>query len=54
MTFLHESDDFSALVNIVAARTGIAASLVEKDYWITHLLWSLQNLGFEVWFKGGT
>jgi hypothetical protein len=29
-------------------------SLIEKDYWVTHTLWALQNLGLEVWFKGGT
>ena len=28
--------------------------LVEKDYWVTHVLWSLHDLGLEVWFKGGT
>ena len=54
MSFLHDEPDFSALVSVVAARKGIAAGLVEKDYWITHLLWSLQHLGFDVWFKGGT
>jgi len=54
MTFLHDERDFSALVSVVGARTGIAAGLIETDYWITHLLWSLQQLGFNVWFRGGT
>ncbi|MBI3923942.1 MAG: nucleotidyl transferase AbiEii/AbiGii toxin family protein [Armatimonadetes bacterium] len=29
-------------------------ALVEKDYWVTHALWSLEKAGFRVWFKGGT
>lgn len=32
----------------------IAAALVEKDYWVTHCLWALQEVGVEIWFKGGT
>jgi hypothetical protein len=54
LTFIHEDPEFDDLLNIVAAERGLAVSLVEKDYWVTHALWSLQNSGFEVWFKGGT
>jgi hypothetical protein len=28
--------------------------LVEKDYWITHTLWALEQAGLDLWFKGGT
>lgn len=32
----------------------LSQALVEKDYWVTHALWALQQSGLEVWFKGGT
>ncbi|MEZ4320657.1 MAG: nucleotidyl transferase AbiEii/AbiGii toxin family protein [Myxococcota bacterium] len=38
----------------VSAETGIAAALVEKDYWITHSLWALHETELAIWFKGGT
>jgi len=28
--------------------------LVEKDYWIMHALWGLQQQGFQFELKGGT
>ena len=59
MTFLHESRDFGDLLNLVTDDLSVrgielAPSLVEKDYWITHVLWALQSAGLEVSFKGGT
>jgi hypothetical protein len=54
MTFLHEDRDFSDLVAVVAKKRDLAPALVEKDYWVTHVLWGLHQLGLEVWFKGGT
>ena len=59
MTFIHEDSEFPELLAIVQrqlADQGVALSeaLVEKDYWVTHTLWSLHYLGLEVWFKGGT
>ena len=38
MSFVHEDADFQQLLGIVARETGIAAVLVEKDYWVTHTL----------------
>ena len=56
MRFLHDEPDFGELLGVVSrlnpARIGPA--LIEKDYWVTHALWSLQHQGFELWFKGGT
>jgi hypothetical protein len=43
-----------ALLSIVAERRGVAEALVEKDYWVTHTLWALQDGGLELHFKGGT
>ncbi len=54
MNFVHDDPEFRDLVRIVAQDRGIAPGLVEKDYWVTHTLWSLLRQGFELWFKGGT
>lgn len=54
MSFVHEDEEFDALLRIVAEKRRFALALVEKDYWVTHTLWALHNAGFEVWFKGGT
>jgi hypothetical protein len=54
MTFIHEDHEFMHLVQIVARATGIAAALIEKDYWVTHTLWALHQTGLSIWFKGGT
>lgn len=35
----------------VAERTGIAAALIEKDYWVTHTLWALHRTGLDIGFK---
>ena len=54
MGFIHDDDEFSELVQITSTDLRISASLVEKDYWVTHVLWSLLEGGFEIWLKGGT
>lgn len=54
MTFVHDDPEFVALLAQVSAETGIAAALVEKDYWITHSLWALHDAKLAIWFKGGT
>jgi hypothetical protein len=38
MIFVHQDPEFPRLVQIVARSTGIAAALIEKDYWVTHTL----------------
>ena len=53
--FLHEHDNFKNLLEIVANKKNINAPyLVEKDYWIMHGLWALQNLGVVRHFNLGT
>jgi hypothetical protein len=52
--FIHDDPEFGALVRLVARDHQIAPALVEKDYWVTHTLWSLQHTGLEIAFKGGT
>jgi hypothetical protein len=54
-TFLHERDDFKALVETVADKQRIRdPALVEKDYWIMHALFGLKRLGLSFELKGGT
>jgi len=54
LKFVHADLEFLDLISIVADTQGIAEALVEKDYWVTHTLWALQQEGLEIWFKGGT
>jgi hypothetical protein len=51
---LHEREDFDDLLAVVAREEAIDPGLVEKDYWIMHGLWGLQQLGFIFELKGGT
>ncbi|WP_051311355.1 nucleotidyl transferase AbiEii/AbiGii toxin family protein [Bradyrhizobium sp. Cp5.3] len=52
--FLHNHAQFADLIRIVAEEKGIDPALVEKDYWIMHCLYGLQQLGFTFQLKGGT
>src|SRR6266545_6605764 len=52
--FLHNHPQFSDLIRIVAQQRGIDPALVEKDYWIMHCLYGLQQLGQTFELKGGT
>jgi Nucleotidyl transferase AbiEii toxin, Type IV TA system len=52
--FLHDDPEFAALLRVAAARAGLDADFVEKDYWVTHVLWWLRHEQFGVCFKGGT
>ncbi len=52
--FLHEHKDFADLIKILAEEKGIEPGLVEKDYWIMHVLFGLKQQGFNFELKGGT
>lgn len=54
MAYLHEHKDFKSLLDIVADDMEIEAGLVEKDYWIMHVLYGLKKQGFHFELKGGT
>jgi hypothetical protein len=43
--FLHNHPQFADLIRIVAEERGISPALVEKDYWIMHCLYGLQQMG---------
>lgn len=38
----------------VAAEEGVSPYLIEKDYWLMHVLWGLQQQGWCFELKGGT
>jgi len=52
--YLHNHAQFSDLIRIVAQQRRIDPALVEKDYWIMHCLYGLQQLGLTFELKGGT
>lgn len=52
--YLHNHKEFSALLRIVGRELGIESGLVEKDYWIMHVLYGLKQQGYEFELKGGT
>jgi hypothetical protein len=52
--YLHDHKEFASLINILADEKKIEAGLIEKDYWIMHVLYGLKKQGFEFELKGGT
>lgn len=52
--YLHDHKEFSSLINILADEKKIEPGLIEKDYWIMHVLYGLKKQGFEFELKGGT
>lgn len=45
--YLHERQDFIDLLRILEQESGIQSSLIEKDYWIMHVLYGLKKQGFK-------
>ena len=54
LDFLHRHPDFSDLIRIIGRSNSLAPALVEKDYWIMHCLYGLQQMGLTFELKGGT
>jgi len=52
--YLHNHPEFADLIRIVVQQRGIDPALVEKDYWIMHCLYGLQQMGLRFQLKGGT
>lgn len=53
-TFLHQRKDFKSLISTLATEKSILEALIEKDYWIMHVLYGMKNLGLDFELKGGT
>lgn len=51
--YIHNLKAFPDLLNILATEKSIEVGLVEKDYWIMHLLHGLKEQGFSFEMKGG-
>ncbi|MEY3238037.1 MAG: hypothetical protein RI883_2138 [Bacteroidota bacterium] len=54
LLFLHELPDAKDLITIVADEKNILPIIVEKDYWVMHCLWGMQQQGVSFDLKGGT
>lgn len=52
--FLHQLPIFSELVDQLAQSLNVNSYLFEKDYWLMHCLWGLQQQGWKFELKGGT
>jgi hypothetical protein len=52
--YLHNHPEFRKLLLAVERDKKIERSLVEKDYWMMHVLYGLQQEGFKFELKGGT
>ncbi|MGY4539951.1 hypothetical protein ACVW0P_004392 [Mucilaginibacter sp. UYNi724] len=52
--YLHDHRDFPDLLRILEEETGIQSGLIEKDYWIMHVLAGLKSLDLNFELKGGT
>lgn len=52
--FLHDLSDAKTLFELLADEKGLLAVVVEKDYWIMHCLWGLQQTAPPFDMKGGT
>ena len=52
--FLHQHKIFADLVSQIARSLKVDPYLVEKDYWLMHSLWALQQQGWQFELKGGT
>lgn len=53
-SYLHDMNDFSDLIQVVAGEKHILPQLIEKDYWIMHVLYGLAKQGLDYELKGGT
>jgi hypothetical protein len=53
-SYLHEMKDFRDLIQVVSSERRILPQLIEKDYWIMHVLYGLAQQGFNFELKGGT
>jgi predicted nucleotidyltransferase component of viral defense system len=52
--YLHNHKEFNTLLRIVGAELNIEPELIEKDYWIMHVLYGLKQQGYQFELKGGT
>lgn len=54
LNYIHNDLEFKKLLAIISNKLQINVTLLEKDYWIMHILYSLQKQGIAFELKGGT
>src|SRR3990167_10719783 len=52
--FLHQHPKTKELFEIVADENALLPDIIEKDYWLMHCLWGIQQQGYQFELKGGT
>jgi len=52
--FLHMLPDAKDLFRVVAQEHNLLPGIIEKDYWLMHCLWGIQQQGYSFELKGGT
>ena len=52
--FLHQLPDVKELFEITAKERNLLPGIIEKDYWLMHCLWGIQQQGFQFEMKGRT
>ncbi len=52
--FVHELPEAKTLFETLGAEMKLLPTIVEKDYWVMHCLWGLQQKNFTFEMKGGT
>jgi predicted nucleotidyltransferase component of viral defense system len=51
---LHQHANAKQLFEIVADEKGLLPDIIEKDYWLMHCLWGIQQQKYQFELKGGT
>ncbi|MCX7120829.1 MAG: nucleotidyl transferase AbiEii/AbiGii toxin family protein [Gammaproteobacteria bacterium] len=54
MQFLHLLPNIKELLQVVSDEQQLLPTIIEKDYWLMHCLWGIQQRGFQFELKGGT
>lgn len=54
MQFLHLLPNAKELLQVVADEQQLLPVIIEKDYWLMHCLWGIQQQEFQFELKGGT
>lgn len=54
MPFLHQLPNVKELFEVVGNERHLLPAIIEKDYWLMHCLWGIQQQGYQFELKGGT
>lgn len=51
---MHELPNAKELFEVIADEKGLLPDIIEKDYWLMHCLWGIQQSQYRFELKGGT